>query len=294
VQQGWKDSHDSIFHADGQLAEGPIALCEVQAYAYAARIAASQLADALGYHEHAGSLREAAKSLRGLFQERFWCADIGLYALALDGAKRPCRVRSSNAGHCVYAGIAADDHASAILATLESDTFFSGWGVRTIADREVRYNPMAYHNGSIWPHDNAIIAAAATNSTSKHLAERILTAQLQASTFFDSARLPELFCGFRRREGKAPTSYPVACSPQAWASGAVFMMIQACLGLSIDAIRSRVVLRSPSLPACIDHLAIRGLSVGSAQMDIDVQRTGTSCATTVRRRSGSLDLIILT
>ncbi|MBV8804535.1 MAG: amylo-alpha-1,6-glucosidase [Sinobacteraceae bacterium] len=293
VQQGWKDSHDSVFHADGRLAEGPIALCEVQGYAYAARIAAAQLADALGHHERAGSLRAAAKTLRDRFQERFWCADIGLYALALDGEKRPCRVRSSNAGHCVYTGIAAADHASAILAALESDTFFSGWGVRTLADSEVRYNPMAYHNGSIWPHDNAIVAAAVTNSTSKHLAQRILAAQLDASTFFDSARLPELFCGFRRREGKAPTSYPVACSPQAWASGAVFMMIQACLGLSIDATQSRVVLRSPSLPACVDQIAIHGLSIGSAQMDIEVQRSGASCATTVARRSGSLDLVIL-
>ncbi len=293
VQQGWKDSHDSVFHADGRLAEGPIALCEVQGYAYAARTAAAQLADALEHHEHAAALREQARSLRDCFQERFWCPDIGVYALALDGEKKPCRVRSSNAGQCVYTGIAAPDHASAILAALESDTFFSGWGVRTIADSEARYNPMAYHNGSIWPHDNALIAAAVTNLASKSLAHRILTAQLEASTFFDGSRLPELFCGFRRREGKAPTAYPVACSPQAWAAGAVFMMIQACLGLSIDATRARVVLRSPALPPCVDHLAIRGLSIGAAQLDFDVHRAGTGCSTTVKRRSGALELVIL-
>ena len=293
VQQGWKDSHDSVFHSDGRLAEGPIALCEVQGYAYAARLAAAQLADALGHHEMARAYREAAQALRDRFQERFWCADIGLYALALDGDKKPCRVRSSNAGHCVYTGIAAPDHASAITAAFESDTFFSGWGVRTIADREARYNPMAYHNGSIWPHDNAIISASVCHSPSKTLAHRILSAQLDASTFFDSARLPELFCGFRRREGKAPTAYPVACSPQAWASGAVFMMIQSCLGLSIDANHSRLILRSPSLPVCVDHLSVCGLRVGKAVIDIEVRRSESSCATTVKRRVGMVDVVIL-
>ena len=294
VQQGWKDSHDSVFHQDGRMAEGPIALCEVQGYAYAARLAGAHLADALGQHDLARSWRNTARALRARFQETFWCPDLGVYALALDGEKQPCRVRSSNAGHCVFSGIASSDHASAILAAFESESFFSGWGVRTLADSEARYNPMAYHNGSIWPHDNALIAAALTNLPSKALAERILTAQLEASTFFDGSRLPELFCGFRRREGKAPTAYPVACSPQAWAAGAVFMMLQACLGLSVDATTSRIVLRSPSLPLCVDHLAIRGLSLGSGSVDLTVHRHGASISASVERRSGRLDVVILT
>ncbi len=294
VQQGWKDSHDLVFHADGRLAEGPIALCEVQGYAYAARLAGAELADARGHFDLARELRDAARELRERFQARFWCNDIGVYALALDGEKNPCRVRSSNVGHCVYSGIASAAHASSILELLEDHTFFSGWGVRTIAETESRYNPMAYHNGAVWPHDNAIIAASQTNLPSKSLAMRIFTAQLDASTYFDAGRLPELFCGFRRREGRAPTRYPVACSPQAWAAGAVFMMLQACLGLSVDATRSRVVLRSPCLPHGVDHISIRGLAVGFASVDLTVHRYHGTVSANVERRSGRLDVVMLT
>ena len=294
VQQGWKDSHDSVFHADGRLADGPIALCEVQSYAYAARMEAAALADALGHHTLVHGLREAAAQLRARFQDKFWCTDIGMYALALDGDKRPCQVRSSNAGHCLFSGIAAEDHADAILTQLAGAPFFTGWGVRTLADLEARYNPMSYHNGSIWPHDNALIAAGLTTRPSKALAEQILTAQYEASTFFDSSRLPELFCGFRRREGKAPTSYPVACSPQAWAAGAVFMMLQACLGLSVDATRSSVTLRSPRLPGCLDRVSISGLSIGGAgNVDLTVVRSGNSIAVNVEKRSAQLEVMIL-
>src|SRR5262249_18439809 len=149
---------------------------------------------------------------------------LSVYALALDGEKQPCRVRSSNTGHCLFTNIASAEHAQAMVRCLSQDTFFSGWGLRTIADTELRYNPMAYHNGSVWPHDNALIAAGLTGSPNKELAARILVAQLEASAYFESCRLPELFCGFRRREGKAPTQYPVACSPQAWAAGSVFAL----------------------------------------------------------------------
>jgi glycogen debranching enzyme len=294
VQQGWKDSHDSVFHADGRLADGPIALCEVQSYAYAARLEAAALADVLGHTELSRTLRESATRLRGKFQEKFWCPDLGLYALALDGEKKPCEVRSSNAGHCVFSGIATEEHANAIVKELASEVFFTGWGVRTIADTEARYNPMAYHNGSIWPHDNAVIAAGMTNRRSKALAEHILTAQFEASTFFDSSRLPELFCGFRRREGKAPTLYPVACSPQAWAAGAVFMMLQACLGLTVDATKPRVLLRSPCLPRCFERISIRGLSVdGAGDVDLTLVRSGSSVAANVERRSGDLEVIVV-
>jgi glycogen debranching enzyme len=293
VHQGWKDSNDSVFHADGRLAEGPIALCEVQGYAYAARMAGADLADAMDDKVLARALRESARELQERFQQAFWCEDLGVYALALDGEKKPCRVRSSNTGHCVYSGIASPEHASSILATLEDSSFFSGWGVRTLAETESRFNPMGYHNGSIWPHDNAIIAAGQTNLSSKSLAMRILAAHLEASTFFDSSRLPELFCGFRRRGGKAPTGYPVACSPQAWAAGAVFMMLQACLGISVDAIHFRVVLRAPALPSGIDRVSIRGLSTPAGSVDLTVHRHLGTLSANVERRSGRLDVVVL-
>ncbi|MGH8259097.1 MAG: amylo-alpha-1,6-glucosidase, partial [Steroidobacteraceae bacterium] len=272
VQQGWKDSYDSVFHADGRLAEGPIALCEVQGYAYAARLAGAELAGVLGASDLARALSQSARELRERFQKRFWCPEIGVYALALDGEKRPCRVRSSNAGQCLMTGIAASEHAAVIVKSLLEEAYCSGWGVRTIADTESRYNPMSYHNGSIWPHDNALIAAGVAGATHKALATRILEALFDASTYFESSRLPELFCGFRRRPGKAPTRYPVACSPQAWASAAVFMLLEACLGVAIDAAQGRITFRHPCLPACLERLRIRGLQVGACRADLTLHR----------------------
>ena len=176
---------------------------------YAARLAGAELATAVGHHGLARTQADEARSLRESFRHRFWCAKIGVYALALDSEKHPCRVRASNTGHRIYAGIAAGEHVQTLLKSLSEDTFSSGWGVRTVADCEVRYNPMSYHNGSIWPHDNALIAAGMTQLAEKNLATRILTAQLDASTYFESSRLPELFCGFRRREGKALPAIPL-------------------------------------------------------------------------------------
>jgi glycogen debranching enzyme len=294
LQQGWKDSSDSVFHADGRLAEGPIALCEVQAYTYAAHVAAAALAQALGHDDMARTQREQAVTLRERFRARFWCPELGLYALALDGYKEPCRVRASNTGHCLFSGIAAPEHAESIARMLGQDTFFTGWGVRTLADRESRYNPMAYHNGSIWPHDNALIAAGLSASPAKDLAVRILSAQLDASTFFESGRLPELFCGFRRREGKGPTAYPVACSPQAWAAAAVFAMLQACLGLTIDAAARQIAFRYPQLPPRVERVSLRNLTVGDSSVDLTLYRYSGAVGLNVDRRSGKLDVAILT
>ncbi|MGH8296827.1 MAG: amylo-alpha-1,6-glucosidase, partial [Steroidobacteraceae bacterium] len=294
LQQGWKDSSDSVFHADGRIAEGPIALCEVQAYTYAARLAAAGLAQALGHDDMARSLREHAHALRERFLARFWCPELGLYALALDGYKEPCRVRASNAGHSLFCGIAAPEHAESIARILGQDSFFTGWGVRTLADREVRYNPMAYHNGSVWPHDNAVIAAGLSAAPVKDLALRILSAQLDASTYFESSRLPELFCGFRRREGKAPTRYPVACSPQAWSAAAVFAMLQACLGLTIDAASRQIAFRYPQLPARIERVSIRNLTVGESSVDLTLHRYSGAVGLDVDRRSGKLEVAMLT
>jgi glycogen debranching enzyme len=294
LQQGWKDSSDSVFHADGRIAEGPIALCEVQAYTYAARLAAAGLAQALGHDDMSRSLREQAHALRERFLARFWCPDLGTYALALDGYKEPCRVRASNAGHCLLCGIASPEQAESVARVLGQDTFFTGWGVRTLADRELRYNPMAYHNGSVWPHDNALIAAGVSAAPGKDLAVRILSAQLDASTYFESGRLPELFCGFRRREGKAPTSYPVACSPQAWSAAAVFAMLQACLGLTVDAASSQIAFRYPRLPPKMERVSIRNLEVGESSVDLTLYRYSGAVGLNVDRRSGRLDVAMLT
>ncbi len=293
VQQGWKDSYDSIFHADGRLAEGPIALCEVQGYAYAARLAGAELARVLGHLDEARALADSARALRERFQRRFWCPEIGVYALALDGEKRPCRVRSSNTGYCLATGIAAREHAAAILESLSGDAFCSGWGIRTVADTESRYNPMSYHNGSIWPHDNALIASGVTRLPSKALGVRALHSLFEASTYFDSSRLPELFCGFRRRPGKAPTRYPVACSPQAWASGAVFMLLQSCLGIAIDAAQCRITFHYPALPASLDRICIRDLQIGACRADLTLHRHPGAVGINVENRTGRLEVLML-
>ncbi len=293
IQQGWKDSHDSVFHCDGRLAEGPIALCEVQGYTYAAFMAAAELAEVLGHRDRTRTLTDAARGLKERFQQRFWCEEIGMYALALDGDKNPCRVRSSNAGHCLFTDIARSEHATAIVKCLHDDVFFSGWGVRTVADLEPRYNPMSYHNGSVWPHDNALIASGLSFREDKTLAVRILQAQLEASAYFDSSRLPQLFCGFRRREGKPPTSYPVACSPQAWASGAAFMLLQSCLGVRIDARLSRIIIQHPHLPEGLDRLSIRNLQVGQATADLILQRYSGTVGLNVERSTGNVGVLLL-
>jgi glycogen debranching enzyme len=225
VQQGWKDSNDSIFHADGKIADPPVALCEVQGYVYAAKLAAARLARVFGNIEQCCELELQAESLRTQFEEKFWCDDLGIYALALDGSKRPCRVRASNAGHGLYTGIASPERARRVADTLMSPDFFTGWGIRTVATTEARYNPLSYHNGSIWPHDNSIIANGMAKYGSKKNAGQVLLALLDLSSEVELHRLPELFCGLKRRPNEAPTLYPVACSPQAWAAAAPFFIL---------------------------------------------------------------------
>ena len=290
VQQGWKDSWDSISHEDGTLPQGPIALCEIQAYAYAAKQAGARLANSLGQVGRASALLDEAGALREKFNEVFWCEPLSTYAVALDHEKRPCRVAASNAGHCLFTGIASDDYARRIAATLLSEECFSGWGVRTLGTKEVRYNPMSYHNGSVWPHDNAIVAAGLANYGLKDATNRILTGLFDASLFFDLHRLPELFCGFPRREGEAPTHYPAACAPQAWAAASVFLLLQACLGLSIDASASRVTFAAPLLPPFLDEVHIKNLRVGQATLNLGIDRMFRGLG--VERREGDVDIVM--
>ncbi len=230
ANQGWKDSFDAIFHRDGRLAEGPIALCEVQGYVYGAKHHAAVLAEALGYAERAAVLAGEAEALRRLFEARFWCEELSTYALALDGAKEPCRVVASNAGQLLFTGIISAERAQRVARTLLSPAAFGGWGIRTIGSSEARYNPMSYHNGSVWPHDNGLIAMGLARYGLQGAAAQVFGALFDAASYMDLRRLPELYCGFARVERNAPTQYPVACSPQAWASATPLALLQASPG----------------------------------------------------------------
>ncbi len=293
VQQGWKDSHDSIFHADGSMATAPIALCEVQGYVYEGKLAIARVARLMNDAQLAEQLTREAHELRKRFQAAFWCEEIGSYAIALDGDKRHCSVPSSNAGHTLWSGIASHEHAQRIVDGLMGHRFFSGWGIRTIAAGAARYNPMSYHNGSIWPHDNALIATGMARYGRTESAMELLSATFDASLHFDSHRLPELFCGFPRRSGAGPTLYPVACSPQAWAAAAVFGMLQACLGLEIDAKHSEITLQRPRLPAFIDWIRITHLGAPGPSADLLLQRYERNVGVEVVRKDAGVRVTVV-
>ena len=294
VQQGWKDSNDSVFHADGTLAEAPIALCEVQGYVYDAKVSASEMAAALGDAARAGDLLEQAQTLKRRFAEAFWCEELSFYALALDGAKQPCRVRSSNAGHCLYSGIAATEHAGALASQLLSENFYTGWGVRTLASCEKRYNPMSYHNGSIWPHDTALVAYGLARYGFTRDAMVILEGIFEASLAMDLQRLPELFCGFERHADSSPILYPVACAPQSWAAASVYLLLQGCMGLFLDAKKKQVCFSHPTLPLFLDEVTISNLKIGiDCSADIVLKRYGEDVAVSVVHKEGPVEVVII-
>jgi glycogen debranching enzyme len=293
VNQGWKDSGDSIFHADGRLAEGPIALIEVQAYAYAALKGAAMLARKLECRERAAVLAAKADRLAERVERVFWLEEMNTYALALDGKKTACRVRSSNAGHVLFSGLTAQARAEHLAATLMAPQSFSDWGIRTIAEGEARYNPMSYHNGSIWPHDNGIIALGFGRYGLKQPLLRVLTAMFDAMLFSEMKGMPELFCGFPRRKGMGPTSYPVACLPQAWSSAAVFAMLGATLGLSFDVEAARVLLTRPTLPDWMDELHLSNLRLRDSAADIVLRRSHGAAALYVTRRDGPIEIVLV-
>ncbi|MGH2760604.1 MAG: amylo-alpha-1,6-glucosidase [Actinomycetota bacterium] len=293
IQQGWKDSHDAVFHADGGVAPPPIALCEVQGYVYWAKRRAAEVAAALGSTDRAEELFKQATRLQESFEQAFWSAELGTYVLALDGEKRQCAVRASNAGHCLTARIAGDQRAGIVASTLASDAFFSGWGIRTLGTSEARYGPITYHNGSVWPHDNALIAQGLANYGRKDVVHRILGAMLDASVALEFNRLPELYCGFPRRPGQGPVEYPLACAPQAWAAGSVFLLLKATLGLEIDAAQRRIVLDRPALPPFLRELELKGLRAGDASVDLRLHSHEGDVAVHVLRREGEVDVVAI-
>jgi len=293
ANQGWKDSHDAVFHADGRLADGPIALVEVQGYVYAAKRLAAYCARDLGHVVLAGVLDEQASSLAARFDEAFWCPAIDSYALALDGHKRPCAVRTSNAGQVLFTGIARADRAATVAQELLRPSFFSGWGIRTVGSREPHYNPMSYHNGSIWPHDNALIALGFARYGQKHAVTQIFTGLFDAATYMDFHRLPELFCGFRRSRGQGPTLYPVACSPQAWSCVTPFALIAASLGLEFEPDAREIRLRNPRLPEFLNEVLISDLRLGETTVDLSVRRHGEDVSLQLIRSRGEVQVSVL-
>jgi glycogen debranching enzyme len=293
ANQGWKDSHDAVFHADGSLAVGPIALVEVQGYVYAAKRLAADCAARLGLDERAMMLRRQAATLRTRFDEAFWCEEIDTYALALDGAKRQCRVRTSNPGHALATGIATRERAARIASGFLEHRFHTGWGIRTVAAGEVRYNPMSYHNGSIWPHDNAVVAAGLSRYGFKHAIIPVFDGVMRAATYMDHRRIPELYCGFRRRPGRGPTLYPAACSPQAWAAACPFFLMQAMLGLQFDPAGRSIRLVNPTLPPSAGRVVVRNLSLGNTTSDFALCQDGGAVSLQVLRTRGEVQLSVV-
>jgi len=293
ANQGWKDSYNAIFHADGRLAEGYIALAEVQGYVFAAKRLAARCATRLGKIDQAQKLEAEATRLAERFEEAFWCEELGTYALALDGAKQPCRVRTSNAGQLLFTGIVSEDRARKVAADLMLPHFFTGWGIRTVAQGESRFNPMSYHDGSIWPHDNALIALGFARYGLKGSVAQVFKALFDAAGYMDLRRLPELFCGFRREKGRGPTLYPVACAPQAWASATPFTLLEAALGLEFDAERGEIRLRNPRLPAFLNDVVLRELRLGPSSVDLRVRRHGDEVSLEVLRTRGRIQVSIV-
>lgn len=273
ANQGWKDSFDAVFHADGRTPKGPIALVEVQGYVFAAFRGLAELAMRRGEAALAERWSGRAEAMRQLVESRFWVEEMGFYALALDGDGEPCKVRTSNVGHLLYVGLPERERAAKVADQLLSASFHSGWGLRTLADDAIFFNPMSYHNGSIWPHDTALCAAGMATYGIRDSVVRLMSGTFEAAVHFNM-RLPELFCGFTRAPGEAPIAYPVACLPQAWSAGSAFMLMQSCLGLHVDGWTGEIQVTRPRLPIGIDNLVIRHLGVGDAAVDLTFQRVG--------------------
>jgi glycogen debranching enzyme len=290
--QGWKDSHDSVMHADGRLAEPPIALAEVQGYQYAALLAAATMAEAIGRDADAPALRARARRLQERFEADFWMPDEAFYALALDREGAPCRVISSNPGHLLWTRIVSDSRAQIVARRLLQDDMFTGWGVRTLSSRERPYNPMSYHNGSVWPHDTALAAVGMRNYGMTSQFTTLATGIFESVLQFDDMRMPELFCGFPRVAGRAPTRYPVACSPQAWASGVVFHLVGAMLGLRPEAADNQITLSRPTLPGWLTWIEARGLRVSKSRLGVRVSQGSDGAAVELLARDGDAELVV--
>jgi glycogen debranching enzyme len=291
--QGWKDSEDCIVHRDGSLADGPIALVEVQGYVFMAKRAIAEVYRALGATDTAAELDQQSETLRRSFDNAFWLPDEGTYALALDGSKHCVASVTSNAGHCLYAGIVPTERAGKVVERLLAPDMFSGWGIRTLSSNSPAFNPMSYHNGSVWPHDNAVLAAGFKRYGFHDATEKIASALVDAAVETRELRLPELYCGFDRRPGAPFVRYPVACSPQAWAAAAPFLVLQAMLGVSASATDNVLTVNDPHLPEWLPEVRLSNLRVGRARADLRFTRRGTTTSVSVLEKSTDLMINLL-
>jgi glycogen debranching enzyme len=290
--QGWKDSSDAIVHPDGTYAEPPIALVEVQGYVYQAKRNVARLASDLGDRELAEKLEREAADLRERFNRDFWLEQPGYFALALDGEKRPVGTVTSNPGHCLWSRIVDEDKAGKVVRRLLSPALASGWGIRTLAARQAPYDPIGYHTGTVWPHDNALIAHGMRRYGFDREARQVLDGLALAGAFFPYARFPELFCGFSAEEVPVPVQYPVACRPQAWASGSPLLMVRTYAGLSADAPRGVLYIDRPRLPVWLDRVEVLGMRVGASRLDLVLTNNDGVTATEVPRKEGDLEVLI--
>jgi len=269
--QGWKDSFDSVSHSDGSLAEKPIALAEVQGYVYMAKKRLAPLFTVLGREKDAARLDREAEGLKERFNRRFWMEDRKYFAQALD-ANGLCDVISSNPAQCLWTGIIDPKYAKYMVSRIFMDDMFTEWGVRTLSTGEQRYNPLGYHNGTVWPHDNAIIAAGLRKYGFVNEMSLLFTGMYEAARTFENYRLPECFGGLPRSEYIIPVKYPVACSPQAWSSGAIPLMFVSSLGITPDALHNRLIINRPHLPSWLDNVQFNNLKVGNTLTDLDFRR----------------------
>jgi glycogen debranching enzyme len=272
VNQEWKDSGNAIVDATGNLAKPPISLVEVQGYVYEAKMGLAKLFERDGESERATKLRQEAQALRSRFNRDFWMDDQGTYSLGLDGNGEPLKVVSFNAGHALWAGIADPDKARRTAERLMIENMFTGRGIRTLSSQEKSYNPMGYHLGTVWPHDNALIAVGFRRYGFDEFARRIIMGNLEAATTFEGYRLPELFAGFSRDENDTPISYPVSCHPQVWAAGSIPYLMSVCLALEPAASEGKLRIRRPILPDFVNTMWVRQLRVGSAKVDLHYER----------------------
>jgi glycogen debranching enzyme len=293
LNQGWKDSGDGLRHRDGSLAQAPIALVEVQGYVFDAKIRMAGLAERLGDHDLATRLSSEAEALRARFDAAFWMPDVGYYAVALDRDKRQVGSITSNPGHCLWSGIVPRERVNAVVDRLLDPTMDCGWGIRTYASGQPGYNPVGYHTGTVWPHDNALIAAGMKRVGRHDASDRIASRIFEAAQHSPDFRLPELFCGFDRGLADVPVPYPVACSPQAWSAATSLSLLQTMLGMRADAARDILELDRPHLPAWLGKVTVHELRVGERTVDLLFHRwRGNTTSAEVLRRDGPLQLVI--
>ena len=292
INQGWKDSGNAIVNARGSLAQPPISLVEVQGYVYLAKIFLAALYERAGDGDRAELLRREAQSLRSRFNRDFWLDEQNYYALALQAENKPAAVIASNPGQALWAGIVDTQKAGATVNKLMAVEMFSGWGIRTLSEKERRYNPVGYHLGTVWPHDNALIAAGFRRYGFDREACRVFTGIAQTAAHFEHYRLPEVFTGFSRETHEAPVRYPVACHPQAWAAGAVPYLLETALGLKPAAFDHRLRIVRPILPDFLNHLEIRRMRIGSGCADLRFERAPDGCAIVTVLRAEGVDVVV--